>query len=143
MADDAADEPEVDRVEVRGLRLLGVHGVHEEELRASQPFEVDLDLEVDTSRAQRSDDLSDTADYGLVLHAVAAVVAGPPRRLLEALASDIADAALAVDHVRAVTVALRKLDPPVPYEVRSTGVRIARRAAPVAGPAPGSESGSE
>jgi 7,8-dihydroneopterin aldolase/epimerase/oxygenase len=124
---------EVDRIELRGLRLLGVHGVHEEELLASQPFEVDLDLELDTSHAARSDDLSDTADYGLVLDAVAKVVAGPPRRLLEALASDVADAALAVAHVRAVTVAVRKLDPPVPYEIGSTGVRIVRRAA---GPRP-------
>ena len=114
-------------IEVRAVRLMGVHGVHEEEVRAPQPFEIDLDIEADTAAAAQSDDLADTVDYAAALDVVAAVMAGPRHRLLESLASEMADAVLRLGHVQAVTVALRKLDPPVPYEVGSTGVRVARR----------------
>ena len=105
---------------------MGTHGVHESELRSPQPFEVDLDLFVDTADAARSDALADTADYGAVLDVVAEVVAGPPHRLLESLSEAIAEAVLRTPRVQRVVVAVRKLDPPVLYEVDSTGVRIER-----------------
>jgi dihydroneopterin aldolase len=118
-----------DRIELRGLRVDAVHGVHEEERRAPQPFEVDLDLELDTADAAATDDLERTADYAAAVSAAAAVLAGPPRQLLETLASDIATAVLADPRVAAVTVAVRKLRPPVPEPLASAGVRLTRRRA--------------
>jgi dihydroneopterin aldolase len=115
-----------DRIEIRGLRLVGVHGLLPEERSRSQPFEIDLDLEIDTDRAAASDALADTADYGAIIGVAAAVVAGPPHDLLESLAGAIAAAVLADVRVNRVTVAVRKLRPPVPYDVDSTGVRITR-----------------
>lgn len=116
-----------DRIEVRGLRATGVHGVLIEERQRAQPFEVDLDVWVDLSAAARSDELADTVDYGaLALEAHAAVV-GTSFRLIEALAGEIARRVLAADErVGGVSVAVRKLRPPVPVDVTSTGVRIAR-----------------
>jgi dihydroneopterin aldolase len=118
-----------DRIELRGLRVLGTHGVLPEEQQRAQPFEIDLDLDVDQRRPARSDDLGDTVDYGAVAAAVAAVVAGPHSDLLEHLAARIADAALAsaAPHATAVTVRLRKLRPPVPHQLVSAGVTIHRR----------------
>jgi dihydroneopterin aldolase len=115
-----------DRIEVRGLRLLGVHGLLPEERSRPQPLEIDLDVEVDMARAAASDSLYDTADYGAVVERAAAVVAGPPHDLLESLAGAIATAALGDPRVTSVTVAVRKLRPPVPYDVASTGVRLTR-----------------
>ena len=95
----------------------------------AQPFEVDLDLEVDLRRAGRSDALADTVDYGAVSAAVAAVVGGPHADLLEHLAERIAAAALTcgAPHATAVTVQVRKTRPPVPFELASAGVTIHRR----------------
>jgi dihydroneopterin aldolase len=115
-----------DRIEVRALRLVGVHGLLPAERLRPQPFEIDLDLDVDTAPAAASDDLADTADYGAAVAAAAAVVAGPPRDLLETLAGAIADAVLVDPRVTSVTVAVRKLEPPLDYDVASTGVRITR-----------------
>jgi dihydroneopterin aldolase len=115
-----------DRIEVRGLRLMGRHGLLPEERDRPQPFELDLDLEVDMELASACVGLADTADYGAVIAAAAAVVAGPPHDLLESLAGAIADAVLTEGHVTAVTVAVRKLHPPVAYDVGSTGVRLTR-----------------
>jgi dihydroneopterin aldolase len=116
-----------DRIEVRGVRVEGVHGVLEEERARPQPFEVDLDLYLDTAEAAATDDLATTADYAAAVDAVVAVVTGPPHRLVESLAGAIAAAVLDDPHVVEVTVAVRKLRPPVPHEVTSTGVRIHRR----------------
>jgi dihydroneopterin aldolase len=115
-----------DRIEIRALRLLGVHGLLPDERSRPQPFEIDLDLAVDMDRAALSDALADTADYGAVIEAVAAVVGGTRHDLLESLAGAIADTVLSDAHVTSVTVAVRKLRPPVPHQVGTTGVRLTR-----------------
>ena len=51
-----------------------------EEHQRAQPFEVDLDLELDLRPAGRSDRLADTVDYGAVTEAVAGRRGRPPRR---------------------------------------------------------------
>lgn len=117
-----------DRIELRGIRALGVHGVLPEEQQRAQPFRVDLDLVVDLRPAGQSDQLADTVDYGAVTEAVVVEVAGPPAALLERLAERIAARVLATAGPRAtsVTVTLHKLRPPVPVDVISAGVRITR-----------------
>lgn len=132
----AGSRPEADTIQLRGLRILGCHGVLEEEHRRAQPFEIDLDLEVDLSRAGRSDALTDTVDYGAVADSVRRVVEGEHSDLMEHLADRIARAAVAAAgvaggaaavEVRAVTVTVRKLRPPVAVDMASAGVRIHRR----------------
>lgn len=115
-----------DRIELRGMRVFGTHGVHEAERRSPQPFQVDLDIEVDVRAAAASDDLSETADYSAAADVVATVIGGPPRRLLESLASSIAAGVLEDPHVLSVTVRLSKLHPPVPHDLGSAGVRLTR-----------------
>lgn len=117
---------EPDRIEVRGIRVTGVHGVLPEERQRAQPFEIDLDLDLVHRRAAGSDELADTADYGAAVSAVVDVVSMRSFRLLESLASAVADAVLADPMVEAVTVTVRKLRPPVPYQVASAGVRLRR-----------------
>lgn len=116
-----------DRIELRGLRVLGICGVLEEERQRPQPLELDLDLDTDLALAARTDDLTDTVDYGAVCSAVERVVSTGRFTLLERLAEAVADVALADDRVEAVEVAVRKLRPPVAQHLTSTGVRITRR----------------
>ncbi len=82
--------PQGDRIELRGLRMLGVIGVLDHEQAAPQPLEVDIDLELDLSTAGTSDDLADTVNYGEVCAQVEAVVERSRFSLLEALAEAIA-----------------------------------------------------
>lgn len=123
----------LDVIELRGLRVIGTHGVLEEEKGRAQPFEVDLDLHLDLRAAGASDALADTIDYGAVASAVAAEVGGPHADLLEHLAERIARAVSAASspaggraRLEAVTVTLRKLRPPVPVDLAVAGVRIHR-----------------
>jgi dihydroneopterin aldolase len=120
-----------DRIELRGLRLVGVVGVLPEERTRAQPLEVDLDLTVDTSAAGASDALDDTVDYGAVCDVVAAVVQELRPELLERLAVVAADTVLALDpRIRSVELSVRKLRPPVPHDLASSGVRVTRPVAP-------------
>jgi dihydroneopterin aldolase len=116
-----------DRIELRGLQLLGTHGTLEEEKGRAQPFEVDLDVEADLAAAGRADDLAETVDYGALVDSVARVVSSERYSLLEALAERIAEVVLTDERVQAVTVAVRKLRPPVPAHLGTAGVRVTRR----------------
>jgi dihydroneopterin aldolase len=119
----------VDRIELRGLRALGTHGVLAEEHHRAQPFEVDVDIEASLEAAGQSDDLADTIDYGAVSQAVAAVVAGPHAELIEHLAARIVEAVFdaAGPRALAVGVTVRKLRPPVPVDLATAAVSITRR----------------
>ncbi len=116
-----------DRIELRGLRLVGICGVLPEERERPQPLELDIDVYGFLGRAGHSDDLHDTVDYGGVCDTVAAVVAESQAQLLEHLADLVAEALLVEHrHISAVTVTVRKLRPPVPHQLASSGVRIHR-----------------
>lgn len=103
-----------DRVALRGMRFLGRHGVTLEERLEPQPIEVDVQMELDLSRAADSDELTDTVDYTGTFSTVADMVEGQSFRLLEALAGAIADAVLADDRITAVEVRVRKPKAPLP-----------------------------
>jgi 7,8-dihydroneopterin aldolase/epimerase/oxygenase len=115
-----------DRIEIRGLRFVAAHGVNEAERRNPQPFEVDIDLYVDTKVAAISDDLADTADYSSAADVAGRVMEGPSRCLLESLAAQIAERILDDRRVERVTVGLRKLRPPLSHDLDSAGVRLTR-----------------
>lgn len=116
-----------DVIRLTGLRVHGYHGVLPEERASGQPFVVDVELRTGFDAAAASDDLADTIDYGSVAQAVAAVVSGPPRDLIETVAQEIADAVLADPRVRSVRVVLHKPEAPIPLPFADVAVEIERR----------------
>jgi FolB domain-containing protein len=120
---------DTDVIELRGLRLSAIVGVLPHEQTQAQPLELDLDITVDMALAGASDDLADTVDYGALCAAAEQVVVNSRFSLLEAMAERVADVLLATDtRITAVTVAVRKLRPPVPQPLATSGVRITRTA---------------
>lgn len=115
-----------DRIELRGLRALGICGALPEEQGRLQPLEIDIDVALDLAAPGRSDTLDDTLDYGAVCAMAERVVGGERHALLEHVAERIAEVVLADDRVTEVTVAARKLRPPVPQHLATAGVRITR-----------------
>lgn len=114
------------RIVIAGLRELGVHGVLPEEQTRPQPFEVDVELEVDLTKASESDDLEDTVDYSAVSEAVSRVVRSERYQLLERLAARIAEVCRVDGRVMGVVVTVRKLHPPVRAMVDHVAVCIER-----------------
>jgi dihydroneopterin aldolase / 2-amino-4-hydroxy-6-hydroxymethyldihydropteridine diphosphokinase len=116
----------MDRIELTGWRATTVIGALEFEQLAPQPVEVDVVLHVDLEEAGETDDLSATVNYGEVLDDFAKV-AEDPHVLLERLAHRLCEVALAFPLVQEVELVVRKLRPPVPYDVAHTAVRLHRR----------------
>jgi dihydroneopterin aldolase len=115
-----------DRIELRGLKVRGHHGVFEHERRDGQDFIVDVTVWIDLQRAAATDDLADTLDYGALATRVAEIVAGPPRNLIEAVAGQIADELMADERAHAVEVVVHKPQAPIPLDFADVAV-VARR----------------
>jgi FolB domain-containing protein len=117
-----------DRIELRGLVVLARCGVLPFEQEQDQPIEVDVDLVADLTAAGLSDDLADTIDYGAVCGLVEQTIQAKPVALLERLVAVVAEAVLAFDErIAEVDVVARKLRPPVPQQLATSGVRCVRR----------------
>lgn len=115
-----------DRIELRGLRVRGHHGVFEHERRDGQEFVIDITVWLDLDAAAASDDLADTLDYGGLAQRAADIVAGPPRQLIETVAGEIADGVMADERVHAAEVVVHKPSAPIPLEFADVAV-VARR----------------
>ena len=100
-----------DRVELRGLRGRGRHGVLPHETALGQVFVVDL---------------TRTVDYGAMAVDVMAVITGEPVALVETLAQRVADVALRPDRVLAVDVRVHKPEAPVTVPFDDVVVTIHR-----------------
>ena len=100
-----------DRIVLSDLRLVGTHGVSDEERARPQEFVVEIECPTDARAASARDDLADTVDYGRLREAAAAVIEGPPRKLVETLAEEIAARALDAARVPWVRVRVTKARP--------------------------------
>ena len=115
-----------DRIELRGLKVRGNHGVFAHERADGQDFVVDITVWMDLAAAAATDALSDTYDYGVLAERAAAVVAGVPRDLIETVAAEIAEDVLTDQRVQAVEVTLHKPHAPIPLTFADVAV-VARR----------------
>lgn len=116
----------MDHIKIEGLWVETHVGATEDERAKPQPVLIDLDVGADLRAAGRSDDLSDTINYGEITTLVAGLVAEQDASLLEHLAELVADAVLAVEGVQTVSVQIAKETPPVVENVRNIAVRIER-----------------
>jgi dihydroneopterin aldolase / 2-amino-4-hydroxy-6-hydroxymethyldihydropteridine diphosphokinase len=119
----------MDRIEIRGLRVRGHHGVLDEERRDGQDFLIDAVLSVDTRASAATDDLSRTVDYAGLSERLAAVVAGEPVRLIETLAARLAQVCLADPAVLEAGITVHKPQAPLgrPFGDVSVTIYRARR----------------
>lgn len=115
-----------DRIELRGLRVRGNHGVFDHERADGQDFVVDITVWMDLRPAAASDDLTDTLDYGGLARRAADIVAGTPRNLIETVSAEIADDIMTDERLHAVEVVVHKPSAPIPLTFDDVAV-VARR----------------
>lgn len=117
-------------ISLTGLRAWGRHGVFDGERAGGQEFVVDAVLELDISAAAATDDVADTVDYGTLADGLIAVVTGAPVRLIETLATRLAECCLTDGRVRAATVTVHKPQAPVGHGVADVAVTLRRERSP-------------
>ncbi|HVM40986.1 MAG TPA: dihydroneopterin aldolase [Acidimicrobiia bacterium] len=116
----------MDTIAITGIRAMGVHGALEEEQQRPQPFEIDVELEVDLRNPGETDRLEDTVDYAAVAEAAVRVVESERHHLLERLATRIAEMCTSDDRVATATITVRKLHPPVRALLEHVSVTVRR-----------------
>lgn len=118
----------MDRIVIPDFRISCHVGVPSEERDAAQDVLIDLELELDLSRAGKADDISLTVDYDAVCETVAQTVTRRPRKLIETIAEEVAQVLLAHYPVRVVKVKVRKPSALVRRGIPHAAVVIERRA---------------
>lgn len=102
----------MDKIVIKNLELDAHIGVTEAERVHPQRLLISVELELDLSVAGRTDAESATTDYAAVAQRIRKLVAERPRKLIEAVADEIADAILTNKLARTVTVEVRKFSIP-------------------------------
>lgn len=115
-----------DRITLTGLRVRGNHGVFKHEKRDGQDFLVDVKVWLDLAPAAATDDLKKTLHYGELAEQVAKIVGGPPRELIETVATEVAETVMADERLFAVEVTIHKPDAPIPLTFADVAVTVRR-----------------
>jgi 7,8-dihydroneopterin aldolase/epimerase/oxygenase len=113
-------------ITVEGIELRGRCGVTAEERAVGQVLVVDVRLELARCPGAESDDLAGTLDYGRVVEVVRGVVEGGEFKLLERLATVLADALWDEADLVFLEVAVAKPSPPVAIPIAAARVEVVR-----------------
>ena len=113
-----------DLILVEGLKISCVVGIHPWERVAQQPLIIDLEITTDVRKAAASEGIEDTVDYASACELSADIAREGRYQLIETLASELAEAILALPKTLAVAVTIRK--PHAVKQARNVAVRISR-----------------
>ena len=102
------------KIELSNLQFHGFHGIHEEESKTGGNFEVNLAVYFESAVVPIRH-MNETIDYTLLYELVKRRME-KPTRLLETLATEIAQEVLSVfSKVQEVSVNIKKLNAPIPF----------------------------
>ena len=100
-------------ITIENMEFYAYHGHFEEEQKIGTWFSIDLSMEVDTNKAELSDELEDTVDYSAVYQVVKEQMMIPSkllehvgRRILNAVKERFSD-------VKDAQLKIRKMNPPL------------------------------
>lgn len=116
-----------DKISIKGIKGFGYHGVFDFEKRDGQDFFVDLDIDIDLSRASNSDVLTDSVDYSLLTAIAKEAIENLQFDLIERLAGFLADTIKEnFPTVEKIAVTVHKPSAPVQESVTDIAVTICR-----------------
>lgn len=116
----------MDKISLIGLKFHTRIGQLPEERTFSQPLEVDVVCYLDLKRAASEDRLEETLDYRDLHALVRETVETQGHTILEALAQDVAERALALDQVQRAIVRCRKPHARLPGLLNHVEVEVDR-----------------
>ena len=117
----------MDKIKVNNMEFYGYHGVFPEENKLGQRFRVNAVLELDLSKAGKSDNVEDSINYADVYQTCKNIVEDKPVKLIETLAEQIASSLLdQFSYLEQITVEVVKPDPPIPGHYNSVAIEITR-----------------
>lgn len=116
------------KIQIRGLRVYGYHGVLEHEKNEGQYFIVDASIKIDAERASATDDIANTVSYAELAHLISENVRNNPVNLLESLAQRLADEVLFAARPWASKVKITVSKPDAPIDLYFETVSVTAKA---------------
>jgi len=113
-------------ISIENMEFYAYHGCFKEEQQIGAWFEVNINIEADTSKAELTDILEDTINYQSVYLTVKQQMA-KKSMLLEHVARRILDAVLAQYPVVSVEVCVRKKNPPLGGKTSAVSVKMSKK----------------
>ena len=114
-----------EKISITGIQALGYHGLLEGERKNGQLFIVDVQAELDLSKAGESDDIDNSVDYNALAVLIHNEITGPAFNLIESLAYRIGIKALdtfkAIDEIE---VTVHKPNAPIEVSFADVSVSI-------------------
>ena len=107
-------KPDLDAIQISGIRCYGYTGYFPEEQVLGQWFELDLTIWMDLSVTGSDDQLENTLNYADVVDRVTNLLETSRFKTIEKLNAVIIEAVLAFDPVQKVYSRLVKVSPPIP-----------------------------
>ena len=116
-----------DEIRIDELEIFAHHGVYDFETKNGQNFYINAVLYTDTSKAGKTDELTDSTNYGEVCAFITEFLTKNTYKLLEAAAEHVVEAALLqFPLVKGISLEIRKPQAPIPLPFGSVSVKIER-----------------
>lgn len=116
------------KIQIKGLRVYGYHGVLDHEREEGQYFFVDATIKVDADRASSTDDISNTVSYAEIAELISENVRNNPVNLLETLAQRLANEVLFAASPWAKKVKIKVSKPDAPIDLYFDTVAVIAKA---------------
>ncbi len=111
-------------ISIENMEFYAYHGCFEEEQKTGTRFQVDLNMEVDTSLSEISDNLNDTVDYLAVYQSVKDEMM-KPSKLLEHVARRILNRVCRdFTNVKYAWVKVKKMNPPLGGKIEYVSIEL-------------------
>ena len=116
-----------DEIRIEELQIFAHHGVFDFETENGQNFYVNATLYTDTKKAGKTDELTDSTNYGEVCQFITEFLTSHTYKLLEAAAENVVEAVLLkFPLIKGVSFEIRKPEAPIPLPFGSVSVKIER-----------------
>ncbi len=115
----------MDQIFIRDILARGIIGVNDSERTNPQDILINIVVFSDTTKAGKTDNIEDSINYRTITKMVIRHAETAARLTVEALAEDIAEMILKMDHVDTVRVRVEK--PGAVRFARSVGIEIERK----------------
>lgn len=116
-----------DEIRIDELEIFAHHGVYDFETKNGQNFYIYAILYTDTSKAGKTDELTDSTNYGEVCAFITEFLTKNTYKLLEAAAEHVVEAVLLqFPLIKGISLEIRKPQAPIPLPFGSVSVKIER-----------------
>ena len=115
------------KINVENIPCYVSIGIHDEEKKMGQKLLIDVTVEIDSSKATKTDDVSNTINYVDIYNTVQKTGKSKSYSLIETLAESVFEAIIVHPSVKSVKIKVHKPHIPFPEFQGNVSVEIERR----------------